>query len=115
MNHRFNIPPATNLPNTTTVLPHVILGDKAFSLHENLMKPYPRGRSHDTTKRIYNYRLSRARRTTENAFGILAFYFRVFFQPISVNPEKCDNIILSACILHDMLRESKILCPGQMH
>jgi hypothetical protein len=114
MNNEFNIPPPQALPQTNTVLPHVILGDEAFALHENLMKPFPRRQSiNDQSKAVYNYRLSRARRTTENSFGILCAYFRIFFQPIAVAPETTDKLITCACILHNILREAKVLAPCQ--
>lgn len=79
INNSFNIPPPQALPGNNHILPHVFVGDEAFALHENLMKPYHRRQSLlDESKAIYNYRLSRARRTTENAFGILCAYFRIF-------------------------------------
>lgn len=72
----FEIPNAAALPSTNVVLPNVIIGDEAFALTGTMMKPYPRAQSvHDTTKAMYNYRHSRARRTTENVFGIMASYF----------------------------------------
>lgn len=112
---QFNIPPPNVLPNTETVLPNVVLGDEAFALHKNLMKPYPRQKSlHDRYKAIYNYRHSRARRTTENAFGIMASYFRVFHTPIGIaTVETIDNVILAACILHNMMRTEKINSPAE--
>lgn len=92
------------------LVPNVIFGDEAFALHEHLMKPYPRNQSvTDKTKAIYNYRLSRACRTTENAFGILCAFFRIFFQPIATHPETTDKLIMCACILHNLLREANIL------
>jgi hypothetical protein len=104
INNEFNIPPPQALPQTNTVLPHVILGDEAFALHENLMKPFPK-------RQLIS--LSRARRTTENSFGILCAYFRIFFQPIAVAPETTDKLITCACILHNILREAKVLAPYQ--
>lgn len=75
INNEFNIPPSQTLPQTNIVLPHVVLGDEAFALHENLMKPFPRRQSmNDQSKAVYNYRLSRARRTTENSFGIMCIF-----------------------------------------
>lgn len=110
----FNIPPPSAIPDTNIVLPNVVLGDEAFSLTTNMMKPYPQKQTiHDQTKAIYNYRHCRARRTSENAFGILCQYFRVFYTPIAVSPEVADNLIVSACIFHNMLRNSKILYPNE--
>lgn len=99
---------------TDMIMPYVILGDEAFSLHENLMKPYPKNQSlMDKDKSIYNYRHSRARRTTENAVGIMAAYFRIFFQLIVVNPQTIGSLITTSCILHNILRNSKIPLPNQ--
>lgn len=110
----FNIPPPAALPETDVELPNVILGDEAFALTNTMMKPYPRLQSlHDQSKAIYNYRHSRARRTTENAFGIMSSYFRIFFTPIQTNPEKIDKIILASCILHNMMRDEKIKSPSE--
>ena len=55
-------------------------------------------------KRIFNYRLSRARRTSENAFGIMAQVFRVFFTEISCDPDMTAIITLACCILHNIMR-----------
>lgn len=108
----FNIPPAAALPSTDVVLPNVIIGDEAFALTNTMMKPYPRAQSlHDESKAIYNYRHCRARRTTENVFGIMSSYFRIFFTPIFTTPEKTDKIILASCILHNLMRAEKIPSP----
>jgi hypothetical protein len=49
------------LPNSQKKLPFVFVGDDAFALTENFMKPY--GQAGLTAQqRIFNYRLSRARR-----------------------------------------------------
>lgn len=111
MNKDFGIPPPQNLPGTDVLVPNVILGDAAFSLHENMMTPYARKQSlTDRTKAVYNYRHSRARRTTENAFGIWCARFRIFFTPINADADKIDKIILAACILHNI-----IMRDGTMH
>ena len=54
--------------------PFVIVEDEAFPLSEYLMKPYAQRNLNDE-RRIYNYRTSRLRRVTENAFGILVIDF----------------------------------------
>lgn len=95
------------LPGSDRVLPHVILGDEAFRLHPNIMKPYTQqsARQHKS-KAVFNYRLSRARRVTENAFGLLSQVFRVFYQPINLDSTTCDDLILVACCLHNLLRDA---------
>ena len=55
-------------------LPYVIVADDAFPLKQNLIKPYS-FRNLSTENRIANYRISRARRVSENAFGIMANRF----------------------------------------
>lgn len=102
------LPDEQILPGTNSVLPHVILGDQAFQLTQSVLRPYPREQSEvDIQKRIFNYRLSRARRTVENAFGILCQTFRIFFVPIAVDPSSVDKIILVTCCLHNLLRSSR--------
>eukprot|EP00795_Rhopilema_esculentum_P011147 gene11147-20031_t len=97
--------PAPRQPTgSESALPFVIVADDAFPLQNNLMKPYPfRGLSSE--QRIYNYRLSRARRVVENAFGILANRFRVFLSPLMISPENAEKVVLASCVLHNFLRE----------
>ena len=49
--------------------PYVFLADDAFGMKSYLLKSFS-GREIDFTKRIFNYRLSRARRIGENLLGI---------------------------------------------
>lgn len=84
-------------------LPYVFIGDEAFPLMENMMKPYSKHcAGHD--EHIFNYRLSRARRVVENAFGILASRFRVFLQPLNIKVEHVDAVVMASCVLHNFLR-----------
>lgn len=84
----------------------VIVGDDAFSLKDYLMKPYSRHGRLSNAEKVFNYRLSRARRIVENAFGILAMRFRVFRSPILSNPEKVDDIVKGTCAIHNWLRQT---------
>ena len=82
-----------------------IVGDNAFSLSMNMMKPYPH-RNLDKPKRIFNYRFSRARRVVENAFGMFANRFCVSLTTINLSPEKVQHLILVACYLHNFFIEN---------
>ena len=92
-----------NIEGTTTPICYHI-GDDAFPLRKDIMKPYPH-QNLDKPKRIFNYRLSRARLVTGNAFGILANRFRVFLTTIKLDPDKVVDIILAACCLHNFMVE----------
>ena len=78
-----NIPKADSLEDGKLSLPYTFVGDDAFALKPYMMKPYPQ-KSLDATKRIFNYRLSRARRISENFFGILVNRFRIFIRPLNL-------------------------------
>ena len=80
----------------------------AFPLSLYIMKPFPQINL-TKEKRIFNYRLSRMRRISENGFGILANKWRVSRRPFSLEPEKVKIVTLAAITLHNWLRsESKI-------
>jgi hypothetical protein len=80
-----------------------IISDDAFPLRNILLKPY--SKVNLTLKQnIFNYRLSRVRRVSENAFGILAQQFRVFGRPIELKVSTIDLVPRSACCLHSWLR-----------
>lgn len=79
---------------------HVIVGDEAFFLSEHLMRPYA-GRNLTDKKRIFNYRLSRARRYIECSFGILANKWRIFHRSIDVRKEFAVAIIKACCVIHN--------------
>ncbi|XP_046472514.1 uncharacterized protein [Neodiprion pinetum] len=106
---RLNVPPAKPLPGTNVPVPHVIVGDEAFPLKKNIMRPYPGSQlKDDEAKRIFNYRLSRARRISENAFGILSQKFRIYQRRIKMKPEHVDNVVLATCCLHNFLRNDAL-------
>ena len=98
-----NIPPAEFLEQTDFHCPYMIVADDAFPLRTYIMKPYAR-RGMNKKEIIFNYRLSRARRVVENAFGILANRFRVFRQPMLLNTASAKKVVLACTVLHNFLR-----------
>lgn len=97
-----NLPEPSILPGYNCRMPYIIVGDDAFALKPNLMKPYPE-RGLTLEKRIFNYRLSRARRVVENAFGILANRFRVLLNPINLSVDNVEIITHTCALLHNFL------------
>lgn len=66
----------------------VFVGNDAFPLTTNLLKQYSRYEGLVYKEKVLNYRLSRAREVLQNAFGIMAFRFRVPKKPVSVSLDK---------------------------
>lgn len=100
---KLSIPEPRQIPGAPMPLPYVMVGDEAFPLSENLMRPYPRV-SLDTETRIFNYRLSRARRIVENAFGILVSRWRILRQEIQADVDTIDAMLWAMVLLHNYLR-----------
>lgn len=95
--------PAPNAIGTSArCLPYVLVGD-IFPLRTWLMKPYS-GKDLTEPERVFNYRLSRARRTIENAFGILAAKWRIFRRPIRASVNLVENITRATVCLHNYLQ-----------
>ena len=95
-------------------LPYFIVGDDIFGLKTWLLCSFP-GRSQlSEAQQIFNYRLSRARRVIENAFGILRARWRVFSRPIQASVETAEEITKAAVCLHNYLRQtnSASYCPS---
>ena len=79
-------------------LPYFLVGDEIFSLKTWFMRPYPGKLT--KKQRIFDYRLSRARRTIENAFGILCTRWRMFYTPVRAKVENVENYVLACLSLH---------------
>ena len=97
------LPRAKCLPFGKEKVPHVFVGDDAFALKTYLMKPYPQSGLTDD-RCIYNYRHSRARRLSENLFGIIANRWRVFRSVILLPPETIENLLMATLTIHNFLR-----------
>lgn len=98
-------------------MPFCFVGDDAFPLTERIMKPFtsPRGGTLTDAQRIFNYRLSRARRCVENAFGILISKFACLGRPLLCAPERAQKIVAACCVLHNYFLKNLrgLYCPSR--
>lgn len=109
MAHGDNIPLPSPLryDEKNIPFPYYFVGDEAFPLTRNLMRPFS-GKTLDNVKRIFNYRLSRGRKTIECVFGMATEKFAVLNGPIRCRDSSTVNsIVRSACILHNFVRKQE--------
>ena len=100
----FNLQSPRQIPRTNITLPYVLVGDQEYPLKEYVMRPYPSDNDIvSRQKEIFNYRLGRARRTVECAFGILVAKWRCLKTELQANPEHVDTIIRTVCLLHSII------------
>ena len=97
-----HIPPPRELPGTKVQSPCVIVDDGAFPLTEHLQRPYWR-RNMEEREMIFNYRLSRARPVSENAFGVMSNRFRCLLGNMQLDLDVATDVVLSCCVLHNFL------------
>ncbi|KAG8230201.1 hypothetical protein J437_LFUL009881 [Ladona fulva] len=69
---------------------------------DEYMKPFP-FKNQPAPNRIFNYRLSRARRVVENVFGLLASRFRILRNTILLQPEKVITVVSAIVCIHNFL------------
>jgi hypothetical protein len=112
-NGLLNLPQPSVLPGSEMPIPYVLVADDAFPITSYLMKPYAGELTKGSPKTVFNYRLSRARRIVENAFGLLASVFGIFHKPLNVKPSTVEDITLACVYLHNFLRRNS--AAKQLH
>ena len=83
---------------------YVIVGDGAFPLTEPLQRPYCRCNMEER-EMVFNYRLSRAHRVSENAFGVMSYGFRCLLRNMQLDPDVATDVLLACCVLHNFLHQ----------
>lgn len=100
---RLGLPRPEPLPGQRRPLDYYFVGDDAFALAPWLMKPFPL-RQLTRPQRLFNYRLSRARRIVENGFGILVCQWRCLATRLGLLPENARTVTKACLTLHNLLR-----------
>lgn len=110
------IPEDTELPGTSIKMPYVFVADEAYPLLINVLRPYP-GRELNEQCRIFNYRLSRARRTVECSFGLLTSKWRLLNKAIETDVENAIIVTKAICLLHNIVltHDSSITLDNDIH
>ena len=109
--NELDIPTSAKLPGSLDDVPFVAVADAAFPLRINLMKPFG-GKGLSKNQMIFNYRLSRARITIENTFGILATRWRMFRRTIIASPSRVETFAKATFVLHNYLQRSEDELPA---
>jgi hypothetical protein len=97
------LPDPDPLPGDDKPMPYFVVGDDAFALKTWMMKPHAT-RHLTKEQRIFNYRLSRARRIVENSFGILANRFQCLLGTMQLPPETATSVVMACVTLHNLMR-----------
>ncbi|XP_050303715.1 probable ATP-dependent RNA helicase DDX49 [Anthonomus grandis grandis] len=102
-NGKLSLPPKTKPKGSKNTMTFVFIGDESLSLRCDFLKSFGQNElNHD--RKIFNYRLSRARCRVENTFGILSARFRIFQGAISISLESIEKEVMAACVLHNLRR-----------
>lgn len=106
-----NLPQPDDLPHSEEIFPYFYIGNETCTLANNFMVPFSKyyieGSAEPDEKRAFNYRLSRALRVTENAFGLLTSRFRIFHRGFKVSPENAIIIVKACVALHNFIMKTK--------
>lgn len=98
-----NIPDAKPIAPDGLKVPYIFIGDNAFAINEHILKDFS-NHNLSVKQRVFNFRLHRARRYVECAFGIFSNKWRIFHRPVNVSKVFSKNIVKACVILHNIVR-----------
>ncbi|CAJ0602996.1 unnamed protein product [Cylicocyclus nassatus] len=75
-----------------------ILVNGGFGQSYRMIRPYREREANTADRRRFNRIFSRARRTIESTFGILAQRFRILMTRINMDPERTSRIVISLMV-----------------
>ncbi|KAJ8896392.1 hypothetical protein PR048_001736 [Dryococelus australis] len=94
-----NIPSPKPLPDTGEELSSMFIGDEAFALHSNFLRPYG-GREVD-------HFVTRARRFTECAFAMMSNKWKIFHQPLNISTGLAVDTVKACCIVQNFIHKEE--------
>lgn len=97
-------PPQLSFHKFKEPMPFVFVADEGFGLSPKILRPYA-GKCLDIKRRVFNYRLCRARRYIECSFGILANKWRILHRALNVDVSLSESIVKVCCVLHNYVRD----------
>ncbi|KAG6923767.1 hypothetical protein G0U57_019316, partial [Chelydra serpentina] len=80
-------------------MPIVILGDPAYPIMPWLMKPYMGAL--DSSKELFNYRLSKSRMVVECPFGRLKGHWESLLTRSDLSKTNIPIVVAACCVLHN--------------
>jgi hypothetical protein len=86
-----------------SLVPHFFVGDEVFALNRNILRPFGGYNLSVKKKKVYNYRLYRAQRYVECAFGFLSNKWRIFQRPLNVSPNFAVDIAKACDVLQNFV------------
>jgi hypothetical protein len=81
-------------------LSYVFIGDEAFSLRKDFLKPYNVNQL-TRERKSFNYHPSRARRIIEIVFVILVARYGIFKTHINIQLDNIKDVVMVSCVLHN--------------
>ena len=99
--NRLNLPASVIRDNFN--LPFVFIGDQAFRLRPDFMKPH-KEQTRTADEYVFDRYLSRSRRTIENCFGHLVSRFEIFKKPMRFRLENVNKVVNCCLHLHNFLK-----------
>jgi hypothetical protein len=108
-----DIPPPCPIDGLEGDLPFMFIGDCAYPRTKNFQTPI-KGNFLEPHEMNFNYRLSRPRRSVENAFGILQKRYQILHRPIEGSLPAVKSCVLACMALHNFhLRKEETIPPNR--